>query len=755
MSLQKKFIHHLIYIAFILQALTPATAQAQEQFRLLDSESVLPIQGATYKYGDQSGMSDFEGVIRFSLEEGQEMEISHLSYGTWKLDHEAILKLLGDQPLYLERITVNLYPVTVIAIKPVEKPSQGVNLAYRDKMAHDGGAVLNRIPAFSSIRKSGNYGFDPVFRGFKYDQLNIVLNGAQGATAACPNRMDPPTSQMAPNMMDRIEVLKGPHALRYGAGFGATVNFIPSRLRFSDEPDVYGRISGGYEQNGAILRSEGQIGFSGKRHDLAFFGSWSRGDDYRDGNGQAVQSGFSRGSFGTNIGLKLSGNQQLRLSGLYNLARDADFPALPMDLRMDDTWMFNARHDIWFDKGNLASWNTTIFGSFVDHLMDNLLKPLEPRMMNATTSAYTGNYGGRTEGSWRFDRGSLFAGADLRVENARGTRIREFLLGPNAGKALEDNAWQDGTITKAGAFAEYHLNRGKMHFIFSGRLEINHSGINDPDGNFSEINPEQSGTQLNPSLSLGGTRSLGNQMKLGLWLGRTQRSGSLTERFINFFPVGQDPYEMIGNPQLRPEINNQVDLTWSLGKANTSLDIDVFVSYMQDFISSAIVPDLSPRIPTSPGVRQFMNIEKAWKTGFELSWTQMIIPSVQYNMAISYTYAEDLEREEPLPEIAPLDLRMALRGDFLNEKFHPEIIFRHALKQARISTEFGETETPAFSLLDIQMTYRIADPVSITLGVHNLFDEQYYEHLSRSVRGTTDPIYAPGRNVFVSASLDF
>jgi iron complex outermembrane receptor protein len=58
-------------------------------------------------------------------------------------------------------------------------------------------------------------------------------------------------------------------------------------------------------------------------------------------------------------------------------------------------------------------------------------------------------------------------------------------------------------------------------------------------------------------------RYLGESISTALWLGRAQRSGSLTERFINYFPVGQDPYEMLGNPQLLPEVNNQADLTFA------------------------------------------------------------------------------------------------------------------------------------------------------------------------------------------------
>ena len=111
--------------------------------------------------------------------------------------------------------TLYLQPVSIIALHPRVYEAEKHELDYVDQMTQDGGALLDRLPAFGTIRKSGAYGLDPVFRGFKYEQLNVVLNGAQSALAACPNRMDPPTSQLTPNMIQRVEVLKGPHALRY------------------------------------------------------------------------------------------------------------------------------------------------------------------------------------------------------------------------------------------------------------------------------------------------------------------------------------------------------------------------------------------------------------------------------------------------------------------------------------------------------------------------------------------------------------
>jgi iron complex outermembrane receptor protein len=183
--------------------------------------------------------------------------------------------------------------------------------------------------------------------------------------------------------------------------------------------------------------------------------------------------------------------------------------------------------------------------------------------------------------------------------------------------------------------------------------------------------------------------------------------------------------------------------------------VDIFAAYLTDYISSVINPDLDPVIPSSPWVRQFINIDDAFKTGFELSWTQDLFAGLQQQLSVAYTYGQDLERDEPLPEIAPLDLRYQLTGTYLDNRLRPQLVLRHAAKQSRTSNEFGETATPAFTLLDVRVEYALSNQLSVNLGVNNLFDEAYFEHLNRSVRGTMDPIFAPGRNVFANLNFSF
>jgi iron complex outermembrane receptor protein len=751
----KKLIVIIFALIILLHSAILFSQEQHQVTHLIDKSTLTPIVGATYRCGNQSGVSDEQGNISFTYHKNDTLYLSHISYGDWFLVNDQIGIALKTGIIYKDKEIMTSQPITVIALRPKFNQSEIFRLDVRDKLAHDAGSVLNQSPLISSIRKSGSYGYDPVLRGFKYDQLNVVINGVQSSAAACPNRMDPPTSQVAPNMIEHIEVLKGPHSFRYGIAIGGTINFESAPIRFAKEHNYYGRLSSSAESNGEIYRTEGVVGLNGNYYDLSLFGSFSKGNDYKAGNNVTIAANFQRSSFSANLGLRISQNQQLIISATRNIAKDTDFPALLMDLRSDETQLINLRHEIKLDSKYLKSWKTTSYGTFVDHHMDNLLKQLQPRMVNASTDAKTKSYGGRTEGTWSFNQGKLYSGVDLRIESAQGKRSREFLMGMMAGKTVYDNVWNGSQVSRTGFFAEYHHYLHSTKLVISGRLEFNDAKATDLDPDFAEKNQKSSSTQINPNLSIGGYWGLGNGFTTGLWLGHAQRSGSLTERYINSFPVGLDAYDMLGNPQLSSEINNQIDFILGFKSTQSELDLNVFMSFLKNYISSVIDTSLTPTMPSSPGVRRYINIKDAFKTGFEFSWKQRLIAGLEHQLNIVYTYGHDKARDEPLPEIAPLDFRYTISGSFINEKLIPVATYRHVITQDRISRAFGETKTPSFSLLDISLTYRVSQHLGATLGVENAFDEQYYEHLNRFVKNQPYPIFAPGRNFYLSVFIDF
>src|SRR5690554_8190024 len=79
--------------------------------------------------------------------------------------------------------------------------------------------LFSDINGFSLIKR-GNYAMDPTFRGAQYEQLNIQYDGGLKVMHACPNRMDPITSHISPEEIEKIEIIKGPYSVRYGAKIG-------------------------------------------------------------------------------------------------------------------------------------------------------------------------------------------------------------------------------------------------------------------------------------------------------------------------------------------------------------------------------------------------------------------------------------------------------------------------------------------------------------------------------------------------------
>ncbi len=523
-----------------------------QTIQLLDQKHQTPIINASYSYGTTRGISDNKGMIAITNDQQSTLVISHLNYGQLSIPSAEIASIIQQGTIYWSRLKFEIQPVRIIALHENLDDSLSILVNNQHRLSHDATQVLAQVPEIALIRKSGNYGFDPVLRGFKYEQLNIVLDGAQSANAACPNRMDTPSSQIPVNMLSQISILKGPYSLRYGNAFGGTINFQTEQATYGQTPKVNGRLSGSYESNGTIYRSEGRIGFNGSAYDIKLFGALSSGTNYEDGDGREVQSGFYRNNFGSIMNFRLNDNQNIRLNVSHNYAKDVDFPALPMDLRKDDTWLGSIHHNTRFN-GHLQTWSTSIYSTYVDHLMDNFDKPTDPRMVDAVTAAKTLNYGGRTEGHWVFDSNQLYVGADFRGDKAEGERSRHFLMGPNTGNTVYDNVWQDAAINKMGIFGEFQQNFQHWQLVYASRIEYNQAKAHKPDDAFAAYYSSMSSNTINPSFSIGINRSLSSKWRAELWLGHAQRSGSLSERYINFLPIGVDPYEMLGNPLLDSE----------------------------------------------------------------------------------------------------------------------------------------------------------------------------------------------------------
>ncbi len=649
------------------------------------------------------------------------------------------LKAQTDQ----DSINYNIEVVKITKLLPKDNNKEKLQTVNSDLLNHDAGKFLNNIPEINGIRKAGNYATDPVMRGFKYEQLNLVIDGAAHAVNACPSRMDPAVSQINMNIVKEAEIYKGPYHFRYGTALGGSINFKTIEPKFSEHVNFGGRLSTGYETNGNVLRNEVLGTLSTKNMVWDVFGSYQKGDRYKDGNGNEVRSAFLRYSIGTKGNLKWNDSHVSTLQVTTNQGRDVEFAALNMDLIYDKTWMFQAKHLAKFNHSVLKHFDFNSYLSLVDHSMGT-----PNRMMVSDVKSHT--YGARGELKLQKNRAIFYTGIDFKEESARNIRM----IMPATMKPRDGSSWQDSEIQQLGWFNEFQQNLGKGKLTISYRLDYNTAEAKELSNLFKTMYGDSKAENLNHSMSLGYSHSLNKNSILSFWAGRGQRSASLTERYINLFTVGIDGYEMLGNPNLKPETNNQADLIFTYKRENVYFQLDGFYSYLQDYISGVINSNVKKYSMTSPGVRQYLNIDKAFKTGFEANFNWQFHPKYRTEMAVAYIYAEDLKTKNPLPEIAPLDFRWNLVADF-----HPIILnlkYRFVDAQNRINPNFGELKTPSFSVLDFVVQYEVFQNAFLTGNVSNLFDKAYAEHLSRPYStDKTRRILSPGRSFGLGFTYSF
>jgi iron complex outermembrane receptor protein len=109
---------------------------------------------------------------------------------------------------------------------------------------------------------------------------------------------------------------------------------------------------------------------------------------------------------------------------------------------------------------------------------------------------------------------------------------------------------------------------------------------------------------------------------------------------------------------------------------------------------------------------------------------------------------------ENLAEIPPLRSRLQLRFD--NGSYYWSVEGVLSSTQDNVNTDLQEEETPGYATANLRLGMR-RDRFLITVGLDNLFDKAYFEHLSyyRDPFRSGVRVLEPGRNFFVNVSYRF
>lgn len=684
-----------------------------------------------------------------------------------------ITQLLGVE-IRDDRIDNHPYSKTVIK-----------KATLQQEPVRDIGDFLRSIPNIGAVRKGGA-NLDPVIRGFKFDQLNIQLDNGQSMEGGCPNRMDPTSSHIEADDIEAIEVFKGPYALRYGPTMGGAVNILTINPRPFDKFQVHVKGNMGYESNWNGQRQHITVLGGGQKVFFAITGNNALYGNYSDGDGNMVRSDFRKMGYTGKLGFSPAKDHIVTLTYSEFFARDVAFPALSMDERIDNTKLYSLDYKAKNVSKTISTLEFKAYYSDVDHTMDN-----NERSFGDTVSAIANilakKMGYRFEAGLNVAKGHLFVGTDFYQINKDGHRDK-IMIGQNPKPdgsipVKIEKLWNNASITNFGFFTEYKRNIGSLEMVGALRYDYN-TAQSDSISLMNMKGVDLLGTPAdstkskfsNFSFSIGATQDLSENLSVGASIGRGVRSGGMIERFIISLPVGFDNYEYIGNPNLNPEANNEIDLVIKYHDDNIgSFEITGFYSIITDYIGGVYIPK-SVQKPLSAqvlGVKKFDNLGTANMSGFEFGYASPSKNKWKLTATAAYTQGKIKEVEvfefdnagnatssqivknDPLAEIPPLDAKINFSYKFIDGKIVPKLGYRFVAKQNRISAANLEPTSPSFSLINFSLLYKYNQYLEVVAGVNNLLNTTYTEHLNRRVLGTNYRIPEPGRIMYVNLIFNF
>jgi iron complex outermembrane receptor protein len=631
----------------------------------------------------------------------------------------------------------------------------------REMPAVDIGEALGWKAGLWRLRKGG-IANEVVLRGLQSRDLNVLIDG-QRVYGACPNHMDPAAFHVDFAEVDRVEVGKGPFDVKNQGALGGTVNVVTRRPErgWHATPTLAAGSFG-------LVNPSLTLGRGGERISALAGYSERRGDPFEDGGGRRFTElanyrpehqgdrAFSIGTAWGRVVWQPAPGHQVDVAYTRQDSGAVLYPYLMMDALWDDTDRVNLRYEAAGLGARRASVRVQGYFTQVDHWMTDERRTsslAKPRDYSMGTRADTRTAGAKAE--------AVFGGLTVGLEGYQ--RIWDA-TNEMAGSGYAPQAMIPGvTVRVGGAFAEYTRALGLgVALSAGGRLDAARSEADPARANTALYQAYQGTSALtrDDTLPAGKVRLA---WRRGAWeisggVGHAARVPEATERYLALRRMGTD---WVGNPGLVPSRNTALDAAVGFTRAGFRLDLGLYASRVADYVT---VYDQARRA-TAPGVmnsmaRSFANVDATLK-GLELGWSvPVVFGRVFVSGDLSYVRGDqdgDASRgiaAGPVAEMPPLRGRVSARYD--DGRFFGSVEGVFAADQDRVDASLNEARTPGWGVMNASAGVR-QGRLRLTLGVANVFDRLYTDHLSyqRDPFRSGVRVPEPGRSLFANASFRF
>lgn len=607
--------------------------------------------------------------------------------------------------------------------------------------ASDAADYLKTIPGFSAVRSGGTNG-DPVFRGQFGSRLPLLTNGTQ-MLGACPGRMDTPSSYIAPETFDVLTLVKGPQTVLWGPGASAgVVRFERERPDFAAGPvnftaSLLGASAGRNDQNA-------DLAVGNDRFYARVSANHSHGQDYKDGDGNSIPSGWDKWNADAALGWTPDADTLVELS-----VGAGDGWARSAARRMDGTQFRRDSLGLRLQKQNITPWLTQleaqVYRNEADHVMDNFQRRTPP------SGGMGGGMGGMNKpmasNVKRVVTGGRIAAtlqptpvltADIGLDLQRNTHEGRSGMG----MSYLNQPWvRDAKFANLGLFSELRWQAAPST-LWVGGLRLDRAQA------WDYRNPASTNKRDESALPSGFVR----------WE-QTLASGATTYVGLGHVQRFPDYWELIsgkaGNvfATLEPEKTTQLDIGANWKGDHWQFWTSAYAGMVRDFVLFDYTSNPS----------KARNID-ARTAGFELGSSYRFAPAWTAQATLAYSWGRNSSDGTALPQMPPLEARLGL--DYAHGPWTAGALWRLVAAQHRYAKDQGNVvgrdmgASSGFGVLSLHASYRVQPQMKVTVGVDNLLDKAYTEHLNLAGNagfgfpGNTR-LSEPGRTLWLRADMQF
>lgn len=576
--------------------------------------------------------------------------------------------------------------------------------------------------------KRGAYAWEPMLNGMSTERSVLAIDGMR-IFHACTDKMDPITSYVENTNLSNAQIEEGQAGTEFGSTIAGSINLVRKKSGFGRNKKLGGSAFAGFESN-----NKQQIyGLALSHSDNHFFAdvdfTYRDADNYKAGHqsgksNEVLYSQFTKYNFSAISGYKFNDHHELEASLIFDKATDVGYPGLPMDVSLAKALISSLQHRYRNISDHLYLWETKLYYNTITHVMDDSHRPVVPIRMDMPGWSKTGGFYSKLLGS--FNKHSLKATISGYLNNS----LAEMTMYPNDPneKGMFMLTWPDVNTLYGGINLEDNISFSPhLNLLVQGGIGVQKNeikselGLNSLRLFYPDLEPDK--TRLLKSLFT--QLSFHHQDFLYQFgLGYGDRAPSVSEGYGFYLLNVNDNYDYIGNPNLRNEksLNAELSTSFTIDKFKAKAKVNYF--YMMDYIIGKPRPGIPPMNITANGIKVYEQLPNASILNTSLSMEYKPFEHWVFSADASYRYGQGAENTI-LPLIQPFSYLMKVRYE--RDSYFGEISLAGSSKN-RNSIEFGETQKPAYAVVNIALSKNFSiknQNLTLKAGVENLFNKHY------------------------------